>query len=271
MNFKEKMYILYAHWFAKKKFLKWNLFLFHLSLRGLGILNWRNDDLSGEKGFLDNYLKNREHPLVVDVGAHIGMYVKNILSANPEAEVIAFEPHPITYKKLLQNLTIDDKRMVKCYNLAVDEKQKNLKLYDYANNDGTQHASIYKDVINLLHGSQSICHEVKAITLDEFLDDEIKTIDLLKIDTEGNELNVLKGAQQLLKNHKIRAIQFEFNSMNTISKTMFKDFRDLLQDYDFFRILPMGEIYRVSSKYNPLLDELYAYQNIVALLKREYI
>ena len=100
--------------------------------------------------------------------------------------------------------------------------------------------------------------------IDDFvLQNQIEKINLLKIDTEGNELNVLLGAKDSLKAGRIEAIHFEFNEMNVISNTFFKDFWDLLVEFDFYRVLHDG-MHHIQT-YNTLTCEIFAYQNIVAI------
>jgi hypothetical protein len=90
---------------------------------------------------------------------------------------------------------------------------------------------------------------------------------LLKIDTEGNELDVLRGAINSINQKKIKAIHFEFNEMNVISRVFFRDIYLMLKDYKLYRLLPYGmtEI----NVYSPLFCEIFAYQNIVAILKKD--
>lgn len=108
-----------------------------------------------------------------------------------------------------------------------------------------------------------------VITLDEFCSERgIDKIDLLKIDTEGNELSCLLGAKELLERGAIGAIHFEFNEMNAVSHATFKDFWDLLDGYDFARLLPGGRLLPIT-KYSPLQCEIYAYQNIVAVRRNK--
>jgi hypothetical protein len=84
----------------------------------------------------------------------------------------------------------------------------------------------------------------------------------LKIDTEGWELSVLEGADILLRENRIKYIQFEFNYPNLQTRVFFKDFRSRLPNYKFFRLLPSG-LFPLSN--DPLLTELFAYQNIFAM------
>ena len=137
---------------------------------------------------------------------------------------------------------------------------------DHGHNDGSAHASLHKGVIEQIHNSSSICYEVDVDILDDFiLRNSIEKINLLKIDTEGNELNVLLGAQASLKSGLIEVIHFEFNEMNVFSRVLFKDIWEFLPNYDFYRMLPNGLV--PIQNYSPVFCEIFAYQNIVAKLK----
>lgn len=260
----EAIFKIYAYLFGGKIFIKFNKFLYQLSLRGMGILNYQSDYLSGEKLWLNTYLRKLQSPVVIDVGANVGKYSEDVLSINKNSHIMAFEPHPKTYKNLIDNITVNN---FEPYNFGVGEKEGVLELYDYNVNDGSAHASLYKDVIKDLHNSESISHQVDIVKLDTFLKDKgIDAVDLLKIDTEGNELNVLYGVEEYIRSRKIKAIQFEFNSMNIISKSSFKEFWDFLSNYKMYRILAGGRLLEIKN-YDPVWCEIYAYQNIVAILK----
>jgi FkbM family methyltransferase len=260
------IYKLYGYLFARNIFRKLNMFLYHISLRGLGVLNYQGEYLTGEKGWLRGYLKDKVKPIVLDVGANVGNYSKNVLSSNASCSIFAFEPHPVTFKKLVANTTSSQ---FKAFNVGVGIENGTLSLYDYDTKDGSAHASLYKDVIKDLHRGNPISHSVDIIALDQFLiSQNIQAVDLLKIDTEGNEFNVLLGCKEFLNNRKIKAIHFEFNEMNIVSKVSFKDFWDYLKEYELYRILPGGKLLKIK-KYSPFNCEIYAFQNIVAILKED--
>ncbi len=177
--------------------------------------------------------------------------------------IFAFEPHPLNYKRLLNNINADN---FHCFNVGVGNSNGELSLYDYADNDGSTHASLYQEVIEDIHHGKAIEHKVKIIKLSDFVKEHnIDYIDLLKIDTEGNEMEVLLGLRDVLAEGKVGAIHFEFNEMNVVSKVFFKDYFDLLPNYNFYRLLPnsMLEI----KPYTPIDCEIFAYQNIVAIKK----
>lgn len=252
--------------FLKKKFYSFHKFLFHISAKGLGILNFENDRLSGESNFLQNLVKiaNKMPFLVIDVGAHIGTYSNQIKFLSPNINIYAFEPHPKTFIQLLSSAKLYGYTAL---NLACGDIPGNLKLFDYTGSqDGSQHASLYEGVIEKIHKSSSSFSHVQVITLDSFIKEKgINRIHLLKIDTEGNEMKVLLGAREAIKEKIIDIIHFEFNEMNVISRVFFKDFYTVLEEFIFYRMLPDGLV--PLGAYNPLLTEIFAYQNIIAIHK----
>ena len=255
---------LYVFLFARKIFERPNQVLYRLSLAGLGVLNYKTSKVSGEKVFLETYLKGKKG-IVIDVGANQGDYCHEVLKANNEMTIYAFEPHPLTFKSL--QAKTQKLKNVALINKGMSNENRLLNLYDYADNDGSEHASLFKEVIDEIHGSKSVSfHEVELVTLDKFIDESnINHIELLKIDTEGNELQVLRGGASSLRQRKIKAIHFEFNEMNVASRAFFRDFWNILGDYRLYRLLP-NEMIEIK-KYKPLWCEIYAYQNIVAILK----
>lgn len=253
----------YRFLFARRRFYRFNRLVYRLGLSGLGVLNYESDRVSGEAAFLKGYFRQRPGGVILDVGANIGNYSKAVLSLNPDARLYAFEPHPRTYEKLTENLR---GRNFNAINVALGESDGVLSLYDRQERDGSPHASLYRQVIEDIHKSDVIEHKVPVIRLGAFLREHgIEAVSLLKIDTEGNELNVLRSVEAYLEAGKINAIQFEFNEMNAVSRTYFMDFWNLLKNYDFYRLLPGGML-KIES-YSPVLCEIFAYQNIVALLK----
>jgi FkbM family methyltransferase len=230
----------------------------------MGILNFDENQVSGdEEFFLRNYLRDIRSGVVLDVGANIGNYSKLVLKINPHLQVYAFEPHPVTFGRLIEN--IKSERLLPV-NSAVGDSEGVLSLYDYADDDGSAHASLYQDVIENIHKKPSVEHRVKIIKLDDFLERvNVNNVALLKIDTEGHELAVLLGLEKFIKLGRVEAIHFEFNEMNVSSRTFFRDFFTMLGGYNFYRLLPRGMV-RIA-KYNPSQCEIFAFQNIVAIRK----
>lgn len=257
---------LYAYLFARKIFRKLNLLLYLFSLRGLGVLNYENAYLIGENYWLKKYLIGKNKPVIIDVGANVGDYSSTVLACNVSSRILAFEPHPKNYLKLTERINSEN---FSAYNFAVGNENGTLNLYDYKSQDGSKHASIFRKVISDLHKSKSSTHKVEIIALGEFLEKKgVQKIDLLKIDVEGNEFDVLVGIKDYILNNQISAIHFEFNEMNVISRKSFKDFWEFLPNYNIYRLLPGGQLLHIK-EYSPIFCEIYAFQNIVAILKNK--
>lgn len=143
--------------------------------------------------------------IVVDIGAHIGYYT--LIAAKlvgPKGKVYAFECEPTTFKHLLKNVQINGFKNVVLVNKAVCDKSGLVNFHLSLRDSGG--SSLFQ---TYLTGKETIL--VQSITLDEFFAEKNETINVLKIDVEGAELMVLKGAQKLLTEGRIKSIIFEFN------------------------------------------------------------
>lgn len=258
----EYLFNLYAKIFAKRKFIKLNKFLFNLSLRGMGVLNYKDNLISGEYSFLKNYFKSIDTGGVIfDVGANVGNYSEMIIENCTSLPIYAFEPHPITFSELNRVANIHNFCAI---NIGMSDRAGKITLYDYFQQKSSSHASLYKDVFTQMHKKEIVEYDVNVSTIDLFCDNyNIDNIVLLKIDTEGHEYAVLKGAKKMLGENRINAIHFEFNEMNVISKIFLNDIIQLLPDFSFYRLLP-NELLEVMDE-RSCFQNIFAYQNIVAI------
>lgn len=239
-----------------------NLALFHISLRGMGILNYENTTNSGEHNLLHR-LARIKPKTIVEVGAHDGTDTITLHSMFPSAKIFAFEPHPGNYQKLKK--ATKELKNIKAFESGLGSKSSRAVLWDHAiHASGSQHATLSRDVMRKIHNSKAIGVKVNITTLDNIAkENKISQIDFLKIDTEGHELEVLNGAKSLINKGRISYIQLEFNSMNAITKVFLGDFMKLLKGYSWYRLLPRSFIHL--SNYNPTEMEIFAYQNLLAI------
>ncbi|MGH7260995.1 MAG: FkbM family methyltransferase [Nitrospiraceae bacterium] len=257
----------YVRLFARPAWHVVNRFLFNLSLRGLGILNNQgSEDLisKGEANFLQRIAPQWEsQPVVLDVGAHHGAYASLVKRYCQTARVFAFEPNPEACA-LLQRRALDEGFVA--IEQGCGERTEKVLLYDYETKAGSVHASLYPDVLMRLHRENAVSREVQLLALDDFLDArQLSRVALVKIDTEGHELHVLKGLHRALAQNLIDVVQFEFNAMNVYSRVFLRDFYELLPAFEFYRLLPSGVI--PLGEYCSVPCELFAYQNLVAVRK----
>lgn len=259
---------IFQRFLVKPQFSRFYEHLFKISLRGLGILNSEGPAITGES-WLFQSLKHYPIKIIVDAGANDGGYAQDILSYFPKAQYYGFEPNPETFKILQQNLS----SLTQChlYSQALSSQTGKINLYDFADEaplKPTQPtstlASVYRQVITDFHHQPVKKYIRPSISLDDFTHQEkINQINWLKIDTEGHEFAILKGATNLIKHQKIDLIQFEVNEMNVYSRVFIKDYLDLLKGYRLYRLLPSGVL--SINPYRPLIHEVFGFQNLIAV------
>jgi FkbM family methyltransferase len=134
---------------------------------------------------------------VIDVGANIGLFTSLASQLVGNGKVYAFEPEKNNFKMLLSNTNGN----VEAMNVAVGDKNKEVDLY--FNLDGATGHSLWNpanfDFNQNTRKNKSIKEKVKMVTLDTVIDCIPK---LIKTDTEGCELMVLKGAKEILEKYK---------------------------------------------------------------------
>ena len=258
----------YQFLFVRRRLYWFNRNLYRYALRGIGVWNVNNDKTSGEKYFLKEvvgrHAKMVQRPFVVlDVGANVGDYSQRVRQLIANSTVYAFEPNPITFESL--KLTAKEYGF-SAVNCGCGEETGKMILYDHLGTEGTVHASLFRDVIEGLYHTPAVEHEVQIVKLDSFvLEHGIERVHFLKIDTEGNEMAVLKGLEETIRAGKVDFIQFEFNEMNIVSRTFFIDFYNYLSDYNLHRLLPDGMV--SLRQYSTDICEVFGFQNIAALRK----
>ncbi len=108
-------------------------------------------------------------------------------------------------------------------------------------------------------------HRVEATTLDAFLDRHgIARVAFLKVDTEGHDLNVLRGAARSLAEGRIGLIQFEFIEANIATRVRMRDFFEALPGHRIHRLCLNGDLLPLEP-YSPKRCEIYVNQNLVAV------
>lgn len=251
---------------GKREYFEFFFKMYMWALEGMNIGVGGEIETSGELGVLDfikNKLDSTKKSVMFDVGANVGDYTKQLLNFfnNENVEIHSFEPSAHTFQTLTEN--IGNKNVI-LNNAGLSDKKNEAVLYYDKENSGI--ASLYDRQLDYIGAQLSKQEVVKLITLDEYCtDNSIERIDFLKMDVEGNELNVLKGAAKMLEKKGIKAMQFEFGGANLDSRTYFRDFWNLLNgSYNIYRILKDGLVQ--INQYNECLD-IFTCTNYFAVLK----
>lgn len=136
--------------------------------------------------------------IFLDIGANIGVY--SLALTNHFAEQYAFEASPITHRLLEANVMLAKALNTRCVNMAVSDKTGDSLIY-VPENGNLGWATLSADH----HDIPVSSIEIKCDTLDNLARElaiDVSRVRLIKIDVEGHEFNVIKGAEQLLRQAK---------------------------------------------------------------------
>jgi FkbM family methyltransferase len=171
---------------------------------------------NGDRAGLDAYrdqqllLRGRRPRTIFDVGANVGNTVEKYYFDYPHSIVHAFEPDPSTFSQL--EARFEGHPRVQCHCLAVSRNQRSETFFineDPATNSLLPRPASGRRYFNKT-GVLSQTIEVPATTISDFCAEQgITEIDILKLDIQGGELLALKGAETLLREHKIQVLYAE--------------------------------------------------------------
>ena len=251
--------------FLLSKFFRKNLKVYNLCKRYIDIYNGENQSdmrLNGEFRFIRNNLGSCS--VAFDIGANVGNWTKCALKINKNLKIHCFEPSKYTFKKLIEN---NFPPQVVCNNFGLSSQKNEQILYAFKNWSGGN--SLYKrqGLENSLN--QELEEYVKLNTLEDYCqENDIKNIDFLKIDTEGHDLEIIKGGKNLFKNGQVTIIQFEYGGCNIDARVFLKDFFAFFSDmkYSFYKIYP--DCIKKVNRYDQRLEN-FQYQNWL-IIKNNY-
>lgn len=177
---------------------------------------------NGEYWLLERMLSGAQGTRVLlDVGANLGDWTAKAceLCARTEGLTIhAFEPCAGTRRRLAARF--EGRREVRVHGRAVSDASGERTFYSSEDGAGT-------NSLDPLSGPRS--ESVPVTTLDEFFRDQsLDSATMVKIDTEGFDLMVLRGAARLLQEGRIEAVQFEYNWRWLINHACLRDVFELI-------------------------------------------
>lgn len=226
-----------------------------------------NEDIgkNGESLLLNTILANRESGLFIDVGANKGDWSAKVLTKNFRGRLFAVDP-------LLSNIEKLKKRfegVAGFYPLqyALSDSIKDADFFSNANGENSGTDSLH-NMTGIGYTADLNVVKVKCTTLESIANEfKIDKIDFLKIDTEGNEFFVLKGAQQLLSKGSIDFIQIEFGHAWRAARVYLHDVVGLINkyEYDIYIIKPNGFL---PLRFTPFIENRYSYINLLIMRRQ---
>ena len=165
------------------------------------------------------------------MGANTGQSAAIFLSNFRSSKIYCFEPVGNTFHQLQNNLKGNAR--VDCFQLALGSSKSKREMVLQGSSDmfsllSQSEVSTINDDLNT--------ESVDIVTLDDFCRmKEINQINYLKIDTEGGDLDVLKGAVQMLTEHRIDLVQVEagMNLRNNFHVS-FEALKKFLESHEYF-------------------------------------
>jgi FkbM family methyltransferase len=176
---------------------------------------------------------------VADVGANIGRWSRSLLAAVQAAGrdgdllLHAFEPDAQAYGKLSRALQ-GERAVVSA--TALSDHDGTAAFHVVAPAAGT-------NSLHLAHRAAVTTRTVPTVTLDSYAAQSgISRFELVKIDTEGHDLAVLRGARTLLTEHRIGVVQFEYNQRWVFARAFLRDAFEFFAEvgYQVGKLTPKG-------------------------------
>ena len=194
---------------------------------------------------MESYIIKRfitEGDTVFDVGANVGDWTELVLRIRPSAKLHLFEPVEFCCKKLSQKFK--DSIII---NKAVYNSNGYVNFYIHSN---VGFSTIYRRIQAEKNLDMKAPNEpvlVPTITIDSYCQNsKISHIDYLKIDTEGAEFDVLKGAERMLSSKRINYIEFEYGGTYLDSNVTLENVYNYL----------VKKGYRISRCFNDRLERI---------------
>jgi len=217
--------------------------------------NWKPHK-NGEFNILKKFLlSNIDDKIFFDIGCNVGEFTKYLLDNNYNDKIYLFDAINSLDKSIVEN----DK--VKFSKILFWDKHERLKFNVNKNEKNSGHNSIF-DMNKIGYTAHNDKLEVNSSTLDYFIqENNIKKVDYLKIDTEGSEYRILKGASNNLKKKIFKFIHLEYGHAAMADRVYIKDIYDLLcpLGMNMYAITPNG---LRKLDYSPYLENEYDFINL---------
>lgn len=209
-----------------------------LYLVGYENIDWEMGS-NGERRVLTNLIPKFQEPVLFDVGANLGDWTAEVLALGSTTTVHAFELVPDISDTLSSRFATDARVQVNGFGLFDVDSVVPIQYFP----EKSTVSGIISSGDDAADGAVIVEHRVQ--TGDAYCSEHaVGCIDLLKVDTEGVDLAVLRGFQEMLAEQRVNVVQFEHGSISADRGTRLLDFYELLT--------PLG--YRIGKIYPRYVD-----------------
>lgn len=202
---------------------------------------------------------------IFDVGANKGQFLDLALESisTNNFSIHCFEPGAQTFSSLSER---EEDDRVTLNNMGLGKKKGQMTLhYD---EPGSGLASLTKRKLDHFGIDFDKSETVTIETVDDYCKaNQIKKINVLKLDIEGHELDALAGAKEMFARNAIDMVTFEFGGCNIDTRTFFQDFWYFFvnNNMTLYRLTPSGYLFEIESYKE--IDEQYRTTNFIAIKK----
>jgi|TARA_R110000824_G_scaffold355626_2_gene542832 FkbM family methyltransferase len=175
---------------------------------------------------------------ILDIGAHSGQFHSWSKRVWPDVGVFMIEANPL-HESALDRLVMmnGDKYLI----AALGDKEREVTFYTRSDKPHTEGNSYYKefnywDIPQLVHESK-----VTLRMLDDIFEDDA-VFDIIKLDTQGSELDILKGGENLVNRAKIIILEVSFIEHNIGAPTT-EETIEYMSSIGFEKKMSIGEHY----------------------------
>lgn len=195
------------------------------------------EDISWKKGTIET------NGQLLDIGANVGAFTLKTLKNSTNLDVHAFEPNPIVFEKLKNNIKLNPSISDRCSlnMIGISNKIGELDFFWNKLNSGGGSFSVNE--------KNTIKESIEVTTIDDYVKiNNLKKVKFIKIDVEGFEPQVLEGAIQTIRNQKpnffIEVSPDWWSKNNYKAKNVLTIFEEL--NYRFFPVIDEQEQEEIS-------------------------
>jgi FkbM family methyltransferase len=200
----------------------------------------RFGDIAHRKA-LFNYLPKQKALHYVDVGAFHGYFFETVKDEVQIASAVLIEPQPALVNELRQKYSNDSS--IKIFDTVLSDTRREVEFYRQAESATSSMLRMDENILGG-HLDTSIAEVTThtAMPLDELLENDPRPVDFLKMDVQGAELLVLKGATKVLQRTSYIWIEVSFKPLYEGSTTFDEVYR--FMNESGFRLISLLEGYR---------------------------
>jgi FkbM family methyltransferase len=213
-----------------------------------GAIYWLGYHSLDERILLSRIFKPTD--VFCDIGANIGELTTYAARRVPTGHVLAFEPASSVYQQLLTNIQLNGFTNVSTYNLGLSDKPGDFEMYTSSESADLELYHSHCEGQGTIFQSDYRSVRTEVVRMERFDDvfagTGIGNLDVVKIDVEGAELLVLRGAYNTLKRYKPKIILEINEETYNAAGYSYKDVFDFLKrlNYDVFLAEPHGFLHR---------------------------